>query len=267
MKKSPEPPITCVIPTFTNTTGLRKLVHFLNESGYPTIIVDNNPTPEKKLLFEANSLYLPQAKNLGFAAAVNRAAQRAQTEWLAILNDDIKIKNQDLFVKLLKFALKNNYAAVTPVLKNPNGEIENLGYQVSPIGRINLIKNVARYTLHVTRGELDGLTAACLLIKKRVFEKLGGFDERFFAYLEDVDLFLRLKKLGEKFGVCGNLAVVHNHMATSAKMGNFKQKQDFKNWLLLIVKNWDRKTMIIHFPEIVIERLRNLSGLIKSILS
>lgn len=172
---------------------------------------------------------MPQKKNLGFAAAVNLAAKKARTPWLVILNDDLQIKDPKTFSKMLKFAKKHNLSAVSPVLKTPKGEIENMGYRVLPFGKVELVKEI--------EGNIDGLSATCLLIKRQVFEKAGGFDKRFFAYLEDVDLFLRLKKRGEKFGICPDTEIIHYHMTTSSNMGVFKQKQDFKNWILLISKN------------------------------
>lgn len=246
-----------VIPTYTNISGLRKLILTLSSMGIPSIIVDNQPTQEKKdMAKKYSALYLPQHTNRGFGMACNRGVKQANSQWIAILNDDIEIQNKRLFERLLEYAQENNFIAVSPVLKKPNGNIENLGYKVLPIGRVELITNV-------TRGELDGLTAACLLIKKAAFLLVGGFDERFFAYLEDVDLFLKLKKRGKKFGICLEEEVIHNHMTTSSKMGNFKEMQDVKNWYLVIFNNWNAKTIIKHFPSILLERIRNLSGLVK----
>lgn len=259
MEPSFKAPLSCIIPTFTNTTGLKKLVLFLKKLGYPLIVVDNHPTAEKKLLFSNHDIYLPQRQNLGFSMSINRAVPLSKTDWIAILNDDIEITDNHLFEKLLACALKNRYIAAAPLLKNPSGGIENAGYRVLPIGRVKLV--------NANEQTIDGLTAACLIIKKTTFDKIGGFDERFFAYLEDVDLFLRLKKQGQRFGVCGQTEVIHNHMTTSSKMGNFKQKQDLKNWLLLIIKHWDKKTLFSYFPQIIIERFRNLSGLIKATLA
>jgi len=164
---------------------------------------------------------------------------------------------------MLTFAQKNQFDAVSPVLKKPTGEIENYGYKILPIGRIQLITN---HQSPITSHQLDGLTAACLFIKKQVFEKIGGFDESFFAYLEDVDLFLRLKKKGFRFALNPNVFVIHNHLTTSSKMGFFKEKQDFINWIRVIIKNWGLKKIILNLSGIIIERGRNLSGLIKKII-
>ena len=102
------------------------------------------------------------------------------------------------------------------------------------------------------------------MIKTDVFRSLNGFDKRFFAYLEDVDLFLRLKKAGFTFGVAQEIKVIHNHLTTSSKMGNFKAKMDLRNWYFLIIKNWDKKTILQNLAAILLERWRNLSGYLKA---
>lgn len=259
--------ISIAIPTLNNLKGLKKLIFFFKKTNYSVIVIDNQPTDEKKELF--NSLnkrqffYYPQLKNLGFAKAINFALKSIKTEWSVILNDDVEITDENLFEKLLNYARENNSIAVSPVLKKANGQIENLGYKVLPIGRIKLITDKPRN--NCLSSTIDGLTAACLLIKTQVFLKSGGFDQRFFAYLEDVDLFLRLKKREEKYGVCFETEVIHNHLTTSSKIKGFKEFHDFKNWLFVIIKNWDKKTLFSYFPQIVVERLRNLSGLIKKV--
>jgi len=247
----------------TNDQGLFKLISQLEKiKDIEILIVDNKPNDEKKEKLK-NFLYLPQQKNLGFAKAVNLASKKAKGEWLLILNDDIEQVTENLINKMLTFAKKNHLDAVSPVLKKTTGEIENFGYKVLPIGKVQLI---TKNPQSITNNEIDGLTAACLFIKKQVFEKIGGFDESFFAYLEDVDLFLRLKKKGFRFALNPNVFVIHNHMTTSSKMGFFKEKQDFINWIRVIIKNWGLKKIILNLPGIIIERGRNLSGLIKKMI-
>jgi len=247
----------------TNDKGLFKLISQLKKiKDIEILIVDNKPNDEKKEKLK-NFIYLPQQKNLGFAKAVNLASKKAKGDWLLILNDDIEQVTENLINKMLNFAKKNHLDAVSPVLKKKTGEVENYGYKVLPIGRIQLITN---HQSPITSHQLDGLTAACFFIKKQVFEKIGGFDESFFAYLEDVDLFLRLKNKGYKFAINPNFFVIHNHMTTSSKMGFFKEKQDFINWIRVILKNWGLKKIILNLPGILIERGRNLSGLIKKMI-
>jgi len=256
--------LSAIIPTLTNEQGLFKLVNQLKKiKDIEIIIVDNKPNENKKEKLK-NFIYLPQSKNLGFAKAVNIGAKKTKGKWLLILNDDIEQITQKLIKKMLNFAQKNHLDAVSPVLQKPSGEIENYGYKVLPIGKVQLITH--NQSPIITNNIIDGLTAACLFIKTEVFEKVSGFDESFFAYLEDVDLFLRLKKQGFRFGIDPKTFVIHNHMTTSSKMGYFKEKQDFVNWIRIILKNWGVKKIIRYFPGIIIERGRNLSGLIKKMV-
>ncbi len=267
--------VTIIIPTYTNLTGFLKLINKLKLSSYPILVIDNQPTEEKKKQCDnPNILYLSQRRNIGFSPAINLGAKKAKTEWILILNDDVIIKDDNLISRLVEFAEKNNYSAVSPVLKDSRGKIENLGYRVLPIGRVELNFEKSPLTpLYqgenniVDQRSIDGLTAACLVMKKKDFEAIGGLDARFFAYLEDVDLFLRMKKQGYTFGVNTDIEVIHDKNTTSSRMGNFKQRQDLKNWFLVIAKNWDKKTLLCYFPFIFIERLRNLSGYLKATMS
>jgi GT2 family glycosyltransferase len=248
--------ITTIIPTLSNQDGLKYLVDFLVNS--PLIIIDNQPSSEKKKFCQRKLLtYLPQNKNLGFAAAINLGAKDIHTPWILILNDDIEFLAKNTLQKLIKTADQNNWTAISPVLEKPSGETENLGYTVLPQGKIKL-----NYNSHLK--DLDGITAACLLIKTDVFRSLNGFDERFFAYLEDVDLFMRLKNKGYSFGIAQDIKVIHNHMTTSSKMGNFKAKMDLRNWWFLIIKNWPKKKIENYRKSIFLERLKNLKGYLKA---
>lgn len=257
--------ITVVIATYTNTGDFIRIMENLLLANYPIVVVDNLPTPEKeKLCTHKNVMYLPQKKNLGYANAINVATSYIKTEWIAMLNDDLIFDPISILADLKKYAIEHSLVAVAPLLTNQKGEIENAGFWVLPIGKVKLNFDTS---IDLTSRTLDGITGACFLIKTEAFKQVGKFDTRFFAYLEDVDLCLRLKHAGLLFGIDPNIDVVHGHMATSSKMGNFKQKQDFKNWFLVIVNNWDKKTVLQNLPGIVLERLRNLSGLIKSFAS
>jgi len=252
--------LTVVIPTLNNTSGLDYLLNYFKNSDYEVTVIDN------------------KKKNLGFAGGVNKGAKDVKTKWLLILNDDItfeekitnhklqisnesKIKNnkyQNTIEELVRFAEENSLDAVTPILRNPDGKVENYGYKLLPIGKIDLINKLKDSQIK----ELDGITAACLLVKTSVFKKLGGFDESFFAYLEDVDFFIRFKKAGYKMGIA-QTEVIHNHMTTTKTMGNFKARQDMINWWRLYFKHPYKFSFNLAF---IIERLRNFSGFIKATL-
>lgn len=237
--------LTVVIPTLDNDKGLNSLLSYFKNKPFRIIVVDN------------------KKKNLGFAGGVNKGSKNVKTRWLLILNDDVEFYDQASIKKLIKFAEKNKFNAVSPILVNQDGKVENYGYKVLQYGKIELIKShkVNKVIKSIKSEEIDGLTAACLLIKSNVFKKLGGFDESFFAYLEDVDFFLRFKKEGYKMAIAEKIKVLHNHMTTSKKMGNFKSRQDMINWWRLAFKHREKFNFNLGF---FIERLRNLSGYLKA---
>jgi GT2 family glycosyltransferase len=285
--------LTAIIPTMLNDLGLFYLVKKLTEDKIPTIIIDNQPNTKKRDLKNNPMLsYLPQNKNLGFAAAVNLGARTAKTDWLLVLNDDIELSKvsfrerrrfsrnetansfSQLLTALIDYAQQNKLVAVSPVLVNKQARVENYGYRVLPYGKVELnldpkISLFGNGTQSLSRngkfanGSIDGLTAACLLIKRDVFLKANGFDEKFFAYLEDIDLFLTLKEQNYAFAVCPKLSIIHNHLTTSSKLRpGFKQKQDLRNWILLSMKHPNLFKLNLLY---LIERLRNFSGLIKAL--
>lgn len=230
-----------IIPTLNNTAGVEYLLNYFKDRPHKIIIVDN------------------RQKNLGFAGGVNKGAKLVKTKWMVILNDDVKFEN-DSIRELIVEAERKKLDALSPILVNSNGEVENYGYKILPYGKVSLVNELTSLRVN----ELDGLTAACLLVKTSVFKKLRGFDESFFAYLEDVDFFLRFKKSGYKMAISKNIKIIHNHMTTSKTMGNFKQRQDMINWWRLYFKHKDKFIFNIQF---IIERLRNVSGYIKATFS
>lgn len=255
--------LSVIIPTLNNVKGLKYLLNYFKDKPYTVVVIDN------------------KKKNLGFAGAVNKGAKDVKTKWMLILNDDIEFnevykvfkvhkvyKEKNKIEKIIEFAEENNLDAVSPILVNPNGEVENYGYKVLPYGKVELIKknntndtNFYANAANYANRKIDGITAACLLIRTNVFKKLKGFDESFFAYLEDVDFFLRFKKAGYKMAISDNIKVLHNHMTTSKTMGNFKARQDMINWWRLYFKHKDRFKFNLKF---IVERLKNVSGFLKA---
>ncbi|OGV97437.1 hypothetical protein A2W24_05680 [Microgenomates group bacterium RBG_16_45_19] len=254
--------ITAIIPTLNNTQGLYKLAKELKVMAMPVVVIDNQPTAAKEKFLKQNRLiYLPQTQNLGFAAAINLGAQQVKTEWLLILNDDVSGITRSSANQLISDSLKHDWIAAAPVLVNLSGQIENIGYRVLPRGKVELNFDPKNQS----EAGLDGLTAACLLINTKVFRQMGGFDEHFFAYLEDVDFCLRLKQAGYHFGVVTEIRMTHQRLTTSRRMNKrFKARLDLINWWRLTLKHPKRFIKPTTLPQFIIERGRNFSGFIKT---
>ena len=258
-----------IIPTLTNTDGLIKVLKLLSEfnQNEKIVIVNNNKRKNLNDILPLSELknkvvIIDQNKNTGFAKACNDGAKKARElfnpDFFVFLNDDVSFKNN--FVdECIKHLIKKKWQAVSPILMKTTEDVENCGYKVLPYGKIQLITSVS------STEKIDGLSATALIFSTDSFFRLNGFDERFFAYLEDVDLFLRAKRLNMKFGVCKNVRIYHKGQETSSKMSVKKAYLDFKNWILIIAKNWSREELIKNLPEIILERGRNLWGIVKAV--
>lgn len=266
--KSSRSDFVFIIPTLTNKSGLENLIQNINNfyPDIPLVLVNNSSNPQLAEQLHVKDvrnkiISLNQAHNTGFAKACNDGAKKAKElfhpKYLVFLNDDV-LFTDDWLSKCQTALEKNKWVATSPVLIDLKGLIENCGYLVLPYGKVRLITDIE------SREDADGISATALVFNSERFFELGEFDERFFAYLEDVDLFLRAKRRDMRFGVTKEAQVHHEGQRTSRKMKPKKAWLDFRNWIRVIAKNWSREDLKKYWWQIFIERLRNLSGVIKA---
>jgi GT2 family glycosyltransferase len=242
------------------------------------ILVDNASTDASPEIFTSfcqnhkiKYQLLSLNKNYGFAGAVNRGVEVAKSDWVLVCNNDLKI-DKYWFVhttQLLNYSTTKLAAITGTVLNYDGSRFESQGLKFHYSGKCDNISNGQPYSTtslknYSTNQLIWGASAALTLYNKKIFTQVGGFDEDFFAYLEDVDLSLRFNKAGYKTLYVPKAISYHLGGATTLKMGNFRQKQTVKNWIYIILKNYSTTQLLIYFPFILIERLRNLSGLIKN---
>lgn len=255
-----------IIPTYSNKEGLTQVLHSLveHEGNGPVVIVNNNQNRviNSELLNEThhlNIIVIDEHANYGFAKACNDGAEAAERhfnpDYYIFLNDDITFIKPWIKTCIMQMK-KKKWVMTAPLLKRADGKVENYGYKVLSIGK------VLEYKEHHT--PIDGLSAAALIIERAAFTTLKGFDEKFFAYLEDVDLFLRAKKKNYLFGLTESVSVIHHGQQTSSRMPLRKSLLDMRNWWYLLLKHWSINEVVKNLPGIFIERLRNISGVIKS---
>jgi N-acetylglucosaminyl-diphospho-decaprenol L-rhamnosyltransferase len=178
------------------------------------IVVDNEGNEARAVSIASAFPYvstLPSAVNLGFAAGINLAARRARNPFLLVLNPDTVVEGP-LVAVLEEFLCSNQDTAVVgPRVLNGDGSIQPsarafpgfstlLGgrsawltrrYPGNPWARRNLLGLDALEPLRA-----DWLSGSCLMTRRDVFERLGGFDESFFLYWEDADYCRRVAGLG-----------------------------------------------------------------------
>ena len=174
------------------------------------IVVDNASLSDPTALVHAcdpTAAVLRNTRNLGFAAACNQGARAAQSRHVVFLNPDLRLDPGA--VERLYAALSRDVRAgvVSGRLRHPDGSfqpscrefptVSNMIFsRGSLLGR--LLGGRARYTLpdYTEPTEVPAVAATMMMIRRDLFLRMGGFDERFFMYLEDTDLCLRLHRRG-----------------------------------------------------------------------
>lgn len=271
-----------VIPHWNNQSLLSEcldsLISNLKFSNFQNeiIIVDNGSTDGSREYLEqlkAKSYQLKAIfnnRNLGFAKAVNQGIEAASNDWVVVMNNDLKLdKNWFLEIKKGINICKNNDKIGSLFGKVLNWE----GTKIESTGLIYWIKGKAFNRGNGEPADTDkynapefifGPSASVAAYYKPMIMEIGLFDEDFFAYEEDVDLALKMHAAGWKAFYQPTAISYHRGGETSKKMANFRQRMDAKNWWFIIIKNYPWLIIANHGPEILVERLRNLSGLIKN---
>jgi len=247
------------------------------------ILVDNASSDTSPGLFttfcQKNKIkhqLIALTQNYGFAGAVNRGVKVAKTDWVLVCNNDLKIDKKWLFTinnvinNQNSKILNSKIAAITGTVLNYDGSrFESQGLKFYFSGKCDNISNGKPFSSKALKNYSSnalvwGASAALTIYNKNIFQQIGGFDEDFFAYEEDVDLSLRLHNLGYTTLYVPQALSYHLGGATSSRMGNFRHRMDAKNWIYIILKNYSTSNLLIYSPFILVERLRNLSGLIKN---
>ncbi len=162
--------------------------------------------------------------NLGFAKGYNRAAQRASGRHLLMLNPDTVVRPGALR-RLVDFLdSQPEAAAAGPRLLNSDGTVQ-FSCRRFPRPIAAILRNTAigrlvprnRFTRdylmadwdHGAVREVDWVSGAAICIRRQAWEKVGGFDEGFFMYAEDIDWCLRARRAAWKIYYCPEAVIVH----------------------------------------------------------
>lgn len=128
---------------------------------------------------------------LGFGANHNQAFAHADTPFFCVLNPDMRLSDPTLWSEMLALASQPGVGAVTATLLNADGSVQdNQRALVTPWSLFR------RRVLQRPELQIDWYSAAFLLLPSAAFRAVGGFDERYHMYCEDVDLCLRLQLAG-----------------------------------------------------------------------
>lgn len=202
---------------------------------FEIIVVDNNSDDESldylKQMHGKGEIKLVHAgANLGYGKANNLGARHAKGDYLLILNPDVSVDSDALQNMADYMDSHKEIGVLGPQLYFFNGQIQDscrrfmrpfdLLIKRTFLSKFKLLnKRVKRYVMadfdRKEAREVDFLVGACFMVRKSVFEKVGGFDERFFLFMEDTDLCRRIWESGHKIVYFPMARALHFHKRLS----------------------------------------------------
>ncbi|MDP9052850.1 MAG: glycosyltransferase family 2 protein [Acidobacteriota bacterium] len=234
---------TALIPVHNRGELLDRLLDTIGRQTFSfaeVVVIDNLSTDGAAALARARGCrVIEMGENAGFARAVNRGWRAAATEWVAILNSDVELDPR--WLERLHDAIGNAACAT--------GLILDAADRSSVDGTYDLVSRAA-CAWRAGKGERAGIErspapiaivpgTACIF-RRDVLEQLGGFDERYGSYLEDVDLGLRCLRLGLSGLYVPEAVAYHHGSATLGRWHPNVVRLISRNQLLLISRHYDR---------------------------
>lgn len=246
-RNSDKPPVSIILPTKGNLKLLKPCIESIEKSSYKNyeiIIVDNSKKEEtRKYLGGLQHKVLFYNESFNFAKINNFAVKYARGEHVIFLNDDTQVISQDWIEKMLEHSVKPTVGTVGVLLFYLNDTIQHAGVLIG-VGGITshafegLQRNDPGYKgLVQTVRECSAVTGACLMIKKGLFEQVGGFDEQLAFSFNDVDLCLRLREKGYLVIYTPDAQLYHHGTASRSYTEDNEEIRYFvKRWHNLILK-------------------------------
>ena len=234
------PKISVIIVNYNGKKLLENCLESLFKTDYnnfEVILVDNNSTDGSMEFVTKNYpnvIVVKLDSNKGFAEPNNIGAKIAKGEYLLFLNNDT-VTTTNFISEMVKVLEKDEKIAICQsLLLKPDGNIDSSGDFIDKMG---IVYNSKTKIDEIK--EISSARGASMLIRKKIFDKLGGFDEKFFFSFEDVDLGWRSWILGYKVVIVPNSIVYHSAGKTSSNLKPEVAFHGLKNQLSMKITNFE----------------------------
>ena len=239
------PALSVVIVSYQSGPTLRECLDRLAAQtfrDFETILIDNASTdgaPQAAAKAHPWVELVEAGANLGFAAGNNLAARRARGRWLVLLNPDAYAAPdwlEQLMAGVARHPEVRSFASLQRSADRP-GLLDGAGDNVTSAGIPFRGGYGRRPPAVLPEGEVFSACGAAMLIDRQLFLEVGGFDERFFCYCEDVDLGYRLRLLGQPTLLLPKAVVAHVGSASTGVRSDFSIFHGSRNRIWTFVKN------------------------------
>ena len=258
--REPHALASIIIPTRNGAKLVRQCIDSIRQkttyAPYEILLVDNGSDEKSSLDYfralrdEGVVRLLEDPRPFNFSRLNNEAAGEARGEYLVFLNNDIEVITPEWLGELVSHAQRPEIGAVGAKLWYPNETIQHAG--------LVLVAGLAGHAHHGRkRGDhgyfsrasltqsLSAVTAACVCMRRKLFEEVGGFDETLAVAFNDVDLCLRIQAAGYRNLYTPHAELYHHESAsrgyedTPEKMQRFQKEADIlrARWMSVLMND------------------------------
>jgi hypothetical protein len=252
-----QPSVAVVILNYNTANLLERFLPEVLNSTYSNlkVVVADNASEDNSVQLVQEQFpevtVIPMKENTGYAGGYNECMQSIDSKYSILLNTDVSVRS-DWIEPMVELAERNpQIAAIQPKIldyKEPElfeyagasgGFLDRWGY---PFCRGRMFDTLERDTgQYETEIPVFWASGAALFIKTETFHQLGAFDATFFAHMEEIDLCWRIQNDGKEVWVQPQSVVYHIGGGTLAEGSSRKYYLNYRNNLLLLLKNLPRK--------------------------
>lgn len=250
------PMISIIIPNYNHLEDLKRCIESICEKStyknYEIIIVENNS--DSKALFDyyeelkaiENIRIIVWDKPFNYSAINNFTVKHAKGEYVLFLNNDIEVITPEWMEELLMYAQRKDVAAVGAKLYYPDDTIQHAGivlglgaHRIAGHVHYKCEKNNLGYMGRLYYAQnMSAVTAACMLMNKKIFEEIGGFDEEFVVAYNDIDLCVKALEAGYLNVFTPNAELYHYESASRGMEDTAEKQARFNSEVTRFKEKW-----------------------------
>jgi GT2 family glycosyltransferase len=220
-----DPSVAVIIPTRNRVDLLRELLVSIEANTGPRnhriVIVDNASTEPETLAFldRCGHRVVRHPKPFNFSAIVNHGVRDAgAADHILLLNNDMVVRTPTWLDAMLEHSQRPDVGAVGARLLLPDGAVQHEGVRVGgenvPADHLDL---TGYFGMGLCTRTVSAVTGACLMVKRSLWEEVGGFDERLRVMYNDIDFCLQLRERGYRNVYTPLAELIHLHSASRSR--------------------------------------------------
>lgn len=243
-----EPLVSIIIPNKDHVADLKKCLDSIekaNYKNYEVIIIENNSVEDETFSYYKEVEKLEKVKivywksSFNYSAINNYGVKCSKGQYLLFLNNDTAIINNDCIRELVGFCMREDVGVVGARLYYEDDTIQHAGVIVGLGGCAGHIfqntprNDVGYFARVITQQDYSAVTGACMLVKKKVFDEVNGFDPALEIAFNDIDLCLKIREKG--------YLVVYNPFA---ELYHYESKSRGSDQTLNNIDRFERETRL-----------------------